>query len=389
MMAFMSDVLERLRPHPLLDALAGEPGVHVVGGAVRDALLGRVPHELDVLVEGDAPAVARHVASRLGGVATVHERFGTATVRAPGHTFDLVSARTERYPRPGALPDVQLGATAEADLARRDYSVNAIAVRVADGALLAWPGALADLEAGVLRILHPASFRDDPTRLLRGARYAARLGFAIEPDTDALWALAVREGALATVTGPRLGEELRLLAREPQPAALQALEHHGLGQAVVHPALAVDGERVARAQALVPADGRADLAALAATVRDVPRAELAAALDRLEFPAPERDLVLAAAAAPPVQPADDAALWATLRRLPAEAVAVAGAAGDVETAKRWLEDVRHRRLAITGDDLVAAGLRGPAVGAALERAMVALLRGEARDRAAQLQAALA
>ena len=385
----MNSVLDALRPHPVIDALAGDPGVFVVGGAVRDALLGRTPHELDLVVEGDATATARRVAARLGGTATIHERFGTATVRAPGHTFDLVSARTERYPRPGALPEVELGASAEQDLARRDFSVNAIAVRVADGTLVAWPGALEDLDAGVLRVLHDASFHDDPTRLLRGARYAARLGFTPEPATDALWAAAVRDGALATVTGPRLGEELRLLAREPQPAALQALERHGLARAAVHPAMAVDGERVAAAQALVPPDGRADLAALAATLRDVPRGELSGALDRLEFPAPERDLIVAAAAAAPVEPADDLALWATLRRLPAEAVAVAGAAGDRATARHWLDDVRHRRLAITGDDLVAAGLEGPAVGAALERAMVALLRGEARDRDAQLASALA
>ena len=387
-MRFMSDVLDALRPNPVLDALEGETGVSVVGGAVRDALLGRVPHELDLLVEGDATAVARRVAERMGGVATVHERFGTATVRAAGHTFDLVSARTERYPRPGALPEVELGATVEQDLARRDFSVNAIAVRVSDGALIAWPGAREDLDAGVLRVLHDASFRDDPTRLLRGARYAARLGFAPEPATDALWAAAVREEVLATVTGSRLGEELRLLTREPQPDALRALERHGLAQAVVHPAMAVDEALVNLARALVPPDGRADLAAFAATLRAAPRAELAQRLDRLEFPAPERDLILAAAAAPAVAPADDAALWAALRRLPAEAVAVAGAAGDAQTARRWLEDVRHRRLAITGDDLVAAGLRGPAVGAALERAMVALLRGEARDRAAQLDRAL-
>jgi tRNA nucleotidyltransferase (CCA-adding enzyme) len=135
-------------------------------------------------------------------------------------------------------------------------------------------------------------------------------------------------------------------------------------------------------------EGRADLAALAATLRGVGRGELSAALDRLEFPAPERDLVVAAAGAPPVQPGGDEALWAALRRLPPEAVAVAGAAGDAAAARRWLTDVRHRRLAITGDDLVGAGLRGPAVGAGLERAMRALLRGEARDREAQLAAAL-
>src|SRR3954468_16344314 len=194
MMRFMSapeHVLDALRPHPALDALAGEPGVYVVGGAVRDALLGRVPHELDLLVEGDATAVARRAAERLGGGATIHARFGTATVRAAGHAFDLVSARTERYPRPGALPEVELGATAEQDLARRDLTVNAIAVRLADGELVAWPGAPEDLDAGRLRVLHDASFRDDPTRLVRAARYAARLGFAVEPHTDALWRDAV------------------------------------------------------------------------------------------------------------------------------------------------------------------------------------------------------
>src|SRR3954452_4152746 len=213
----LMNVLDALAPHPALDALAGEPGVYVVGGAVRDALLGRTPHELDVLVEGDATAVARRAAERLGGVATIHERFGTATVRAAGHAFDLVSARTERYPHPGALPDVTLGASAEEDLARRDFTVNAIAVRVADGALIEHPGAVADLEAGVLRVLHDASFRDDPTRLLRGARYAARLGFTPEPHTDAPAADAGPAGAVGAVTGARLGAELRLLLREPQP----------------------------------------------------------------------------------------------------------------------------------------------------------------------------
>jgi tRNA nucleotidyltransferase (CCA-adding enzyme) len=383
------ELLDALRPHPVLDALDGEPGVHVVGGAVRDALLGRAPHELDLLVEGDATAVAQRTARRLGGTALLHERFGTATVRAPAATFDLVSARTERYPHPGALPEVRLGASAEEDLARRDVTVNAIAVRLADGALIAWPGALEDLQAGVLRVLHDGSFRDDPTRVLRVARYAARLGFAVEAGTEVLWFDAVRDGALDTVTGSRLGEELRLALDEPQPAALQALERHGLAAALVHPALAVDAERVARALDLVPAGGRAGLAALAASARAVPRAELAAALDRLAFPAPERDLVLAAATAPPVAAGGDEALWSALRRLAPEAVAVAGAAGDAAAARRWLEVVRHRRLAITGDDVVAAGLQGPAVGAALERALRAHLRGEAPDRSAQLAAALA
>ena len=131
----------------VLAAVAGEPGVHIVGGAVRDALLGRVPRELDLVVEGDAVPVARRAAARVGGALTVHERFGTATVRTDGYAFDIASARRERYPRPGALPEVILGATIADDLARRDFTVNAMAVAVLDGSRTDWPGAQEDLGA--------------------------------------------------------------------------------------------------------------------------------------------------------------------------------------------------------------------------------------------------
>src|SRR5215210_9207035 len=126
------DLLERLRDlpgaAPVFDALAGVPGVWVVGGAVRDALLGRDPRDLDLVVEGDAAAAAR----RLGEDAVVHERFGTATAAG---AVNVAAARRERYERPGALPEVELGAPLADDLARRDFTVNAIAVRVADGAV--------------------------------------------------------------------------------------------------------------------------------------------------------------------------------------------------------------------------------------------------------------
>src|SRR3954465_11392305 len=178
------DVLSALETAPgadvVLAAVGDEPGVHVVGGAVRDALLGRVPRELDLVVEGDALAVARRAAERCGGTLTVHERFGTATITAAGITFDLASARRERYARPGALPDVELGASLREDLARRDFTVNAIALHIADGELTFYHGAREDLDARVLRVLHDGSFRDDPTRLLRLARYAARLGFGLD-----------------------------------------------------------------------------------------------------------------------------------------------------------------------------------------------------------------
>ena len=209
----------------VLSAVAGEPGVHVVGGAMRDALLGQVPRELDLVVEGDAVPVARRAAERVGGTLTVHERFGTATVRTGEFAFDLAGARRERYPRPGALPEVELGATIAEDLARRDFTVNAMAVAVLDGARTDWPGARQDLEDGVLRVLHERSFVDDPTRMLRLVRYAARLEFAPDPGTAAL----IDPRLCATVTGDRLGNELRLALREP-PSALRLLERYGLGR---------------------------------------------------------------------------------------------------------------------------------------------------------------
>ena len=375
----------------VLDALGAEPGVHVVGGAVRDALLGAVPRELDVVVEGDATPVARRAAERLGGTVVVHDRFGTATVRSPAATFDVVSARTETYAHPGALPDVTPGASIEQDLARRDFTVNAIALRLADGAIAEWPGAREDLAAGVLRVLHERSFEDDPTRLLRMARYGARLGFEPDRETDALAAAAT----VATVSGGRLGSELRLLLREPQPAALFALERFALGRAVVHPSFSADGGLIERVRSLCPPDARADLAALASTLTGADASSLRGALDRLEFDAGSRAIVLeasqAAALAAELGKAgqDDAALWRAARRAGPEAVALAGALGAEEPARRWLADVRHRRLAITGDDFVAAGLTGPAVGDALEAAQLAALAGEAPGAAEQLAAGLA
>jgi tRNA nucleotidyltransferase (CCA-adding enzyme) len=402
------DLLELMARAPgataVLEALGAEPGVHVVGGAVRDALLGTVPRELDIVVEGDAVPVARHAAERLGGDVIVHDRFGTAIVRSPAATFDVVTARTETYAHPGALPDVLPGATIEQDLARRDFTVNAIGLRLADGALVEHPGARDDLAAGVLRVLHERSFEDDPTRLLRMARYAARLGFEPDPETDALAARATVD----TVSGARLGSELRLLLREPQPAALLELERHDLGRKVVHPGFHADGPLIERALALTPPDARADLVALATTLVGAiaTRHDLSEALDRLEFDARSRGIAARAAEGAvrlcdALEPDDledddwghgDAHLWRMLHRRTPEAVAVAGAlcpGRTEEAARRWLDDVRHRRLAITGDDFVAAGLTGPAVGDALEAAQLAALAGEAPDAASQLAAGLA
>ena len=170
----------------LLPALAGLPPVYLVGGAVRDLLRGADAVDLDLAVEGDARSVARTLAEPLGGTAREHERFGTATVQAPELAFDLATTRTESYDEPGALPRVT-EATLGEDLRRRDFTINAMAVALGGddlGHLYDPHGGLADLEAGLIRILHPGSFLDDPTRLLRAVRYETRLGFGMDEDTE-------------------------------------------------------------------------------------------------------------------------------------------------------------------------------------------------------------
>lgn len=192
------------------EALRDEPHVYLVGGAVRDELLGRTPKEYDFVVEGDAIAVARRAAERLNAELKIHERFGTATVRTGTDSFDLTSARTETYAHPGALPTVTLGATIEQDLTRRDFTINAMARRLSDGREIHVPSAREDLRTGVLRVLHDRSFIDDPTRMLRLRRYAERLGFAPDPHTASL----VDPALYATVSADRINREVRLLLAE-------------------------------------------------------------------------------------------------------------------------------------------------------------------------------
>jgi tRNA nucleotidyltransferase (CCA-adding enzyme) len=377
------EALDALRALPCgaraLDAFGPGGGVHLVGGAVRDLLLARAPREIDLVVEGDVDAAA----DRLGGTITAHGRFGTATVETPdGCRFDLVRARRETYLRPGALPEVEPAALDE-DLRRRDVTVNAMALRF-DGGLEAVEGALEDLEAGVLRVLHDRSFVDDPTRLWRVARYAARLGFEVEPRTRAL----AHAADPSTVSGDRLGAELRLALREPDPpAALRAARD--LNPRLLPEGLDPDPPRLAEALALLPPDGRADLVTLAAATAGVDTRTLLDWLDAMGFTAADRDLVAAASrfstGAPLRNATTPAQIARAARGAPVEAVALAGG----ENARRWLEDLRQVRLEITGDDLLAAGVpQGPEVGERLRRALDRKLDGELSGREAELAAAL-
>jgi tRNA nucleotidyltransferase (CCA-adding enzyme) len=359
----------------VLDAAGRIPGLWLVGGAVRDLTLGAPVRDVDLAVDGDLDAVV----DALGARVESHDRFGTATVLASdGGVVNLARTRAETYAHPGALPDVR-PAGIEEDLARRDFTVNAVAVGLPGGEVRAAPGALSDLGARVLRVLHPASFVDDPTRLLRMARYAARLGMEVEPETAGL----ASEASLSSVSGDRVGNEVRLLLREPDPVAALAAAARWGGS----PVREADPVVAARASALLPPDGRADLLLLAGA--DMDAAALGFSADesaRVERARSARDLAAALQSAS--RPSEIAA---AARGWPVEAVALAGALGAGEQARAWLSDLRHVGVSITGHDLLAAGVpEGPQIGRRLAAALDRRLDGElAPGREAELEAALA
>ena len=214
----------------------------LVGGGVRDLLQGRLVRDADVVVEGDAATLARTAAERLGGTAFVHSTFGTAKWTPPGWSahdepIDIATARTEHYPTPASLPVVAPSDLAR-DLHRRDFTINSMAVCLHSarlGEVLDPFDGRQDLHSGTLRVLHPRSFRDDPTRAIRAARFAARFGLTLSDDTRTQLDDAIKADAFAELSTDRLGAELDRLLREPNPvAALQCLEAWRL-LPVLHP----------------------------------------------------------------------------------------------------------------------------------------------------------
>jgi len=419
-------VLERMRELPggreVSHLAAGRGDVELVGGAVRDLLLERTPRELDLVVAEDAPSFARELSSRLGipaagdpeggsGIAA-HERFGTALVWWPGGRVDIAARRAESYSAPGALPDVRAGTTEE-DLRRRDFTVNAIAVLVAGprmGEISAVPHAFEDLARSRLRVLHERSFVDDPTRLLRLARYLARLEFEPDEHTAELAAQALAGGQLATVSGARIGAELRLLLSEPDPlAALGRLSELGVLEAL-GPGLRLQKRVAQRALDALPPDGHSDMLLLATLLLGMshdptgdPERAMLELLDDLEFTAGDRNRAIAAALKAQVlldrleAARTPSELGEPVQAAPVEALALALALAEEQgrtqaaaAAARWISELRHVRLQITGDDLLAAGIpAGPEIGRRLKLAMRRKLDGELPGgREAELSAAM-
>jgi tRNA nucleotidyltransferase (CCA-adding enzyme) len=399
----VEDLGERIRALPgadrLLPALDGLAPAWLVGGAVRDLMLGADTVDLDVAIEGDAREVARALAERLGGQAVEHERFGTATVHAGGLTADLASTRRESYAQPGALPDVE-PASLDDDLARRDFTVNAMAAALDPqrlGELRDPHGGRADLNAGVIRVLHDGSFVDDPTRLLRAIRYESRLGFRMDEETERLARDAIGQGAPSTVSGARIRDELLDLLGEPSVAvAVGRMRALGLDRAL-SPLLgdARPEDVAAAADATEHIGGQRRFAALAAMIAPDPE-DLAAWVEDLNLRAEDRDAVLHGARKGPqlvrsLEPElPDSAVHALLHCELPETLAVATALGARrQPIERYLERLSGAGLEITGDDLRTAGIpEGPAIGRALRETLRRKLDGEVAGRDGELALAL-
>ena len=380
----------------MLDAASGaatDLGVELwaVGGAIRDLAAGIEPAELDLACGGHAAALATATAARLGAVSgevvAVHRepRFATARIELRGRQIDLAELRSERYARPGALPEVRPGATIEEDLARRDFSVNAIALGVTgprrDELLDPFAG-LEDLGARRLRALHADSFRDDATRLWRGARYAAALGLRPEPQT-AHW---IEDGPrwIARISGRRLWAEFeRTAATRRVGAALRLLEAWGALRGV-HPAWSLPPE-ASRALARRPGPHPPSLL-LAVLI--APLAGRDAIADRLTAPRSARRAV-----------DETARLIAARERTPDALAALEGVSGEARLAARWLDPAGQRLLQrdlrrwertrppLDARALLRLGVEaGPALGEWLERLRRERYLGTLRDAASARRA---
>jgi tRNA nucleotidyltransferase (CCA-adding enzyme) len=381
-------------------------GVYLVGGAVRDVLMGEPSFDVDIAVEGDGVAFGRELARALGGRAVPHEKFGTAIVLADdGTRVDVATTRTEFYDYPAALPRVER-ASLRQDLFRRDFTVNAMAVSLKGedfGRLVDYFGGLRDLEEGIVRVLHNLSFIDDPTRIFRAIRYENRYRFRMDAHTLGLARACVEMNLVGELSSARLRDELQaLLAEDRIEHAIGRLEELGLATAI-HPRLAADRETAAlvaeldRLRAELAPEVPAWRPRLAALARGLSSDELFDWFSRIKLRRRDADRIAdAVAVAPRLQRlVADVDEPAELRRLvqphdPDGALLALATA--IEPARdrleRYFRELRTVRLEITGGDLASLGItESPRVGEILDELLRRKLNGELDGRSAELEAA--
>jgi tRNA nucleotidyltransferase (CCA-adding enzyme) len=400
--------LERLEElAPAFEAIAalseGYEGVYLVGGTVRDILLGEQSFDVDIAVEGDAIELARALAEALDGRVRPHEKFGTAVVLyGDSGRIDVVTTRTEFYDAPAALPTVE-HATIREDLFRRDFTINAMAVSLkgSDLGRLVDPFAGgADLDEGVIRVLHNLSFIDDPTRIFRAIRYENRYGFRMDEHTARLARSTIEMGLVGDLSSARLRDELVLLLSEGDVRhSIPRLAELGADGAI-HPHLAADEEAVALFDRLVAlaAEHGVDVPAwrlgLLALARNLPADELYDWLERLKVRRRDSERIAAAITVAPRlverlrdRDADPAEVVALAEPYAPDAPLFALALADVPALEDYFRRLRDVRLEITGNDVAELGLaESPRVGEVLAEVRRRKLNGELDGRESELAA---
>jgi len=371
--------------------------LYLVGGVVRDLLLGRENFDLDLVLEGDAINLARELSGVKPGKITTHPRFGTAKLQWDRWSVDLTTARAETYTRPGALPMVKPAAIRD-DLFRRDFTINAMAVEISSGRygrLLDVYGGRNDLKQKHVRVLHEKSFVDDATRIWRGLRYEQRLGFRLEPAT--LRWLKRDVAYLDMVSGDRIRRELELVLQEAYPE--KVLDRAGeLGVlSRLHPALKGDrglAEKFEQARRLkLPGLSPIGLylALLAYSLTGEENERLISYLRLCKSAARTlRDTIdlkarLKLLAAPGLTPSR---VYALLHGYSPSAVAANFLAGDSPIASQYvglfLKELCYVKPALGGGDLKKLGVSpGPRIKEILNRLLAARLDGKATTKQAE------
>jgi tRNA nucleotidyltransferase (CCA-adding enzyme) len=387
-------------------AAASEPydGVYLVGGTVRDILLGEPNFDVDIAVEGDAIGLARSVADALDGRVRAHSKFGTAVVvYRDDQRIDVVTARTEFYDAPAALPSVE-HATIREDLFRRDFTINAMAVSLKGedfGRLVDPFHGRRDLEAKTIRVLHNLSFIDDPTRIFRAIRYESRHGFRMDEHSQRLARGTIEMGLVGDLSSARLRDELIALLEEGDAgASILRLAELGAGGAI-HPHLAADEEAVELLERLRELNERYRTGippwrlAFESLARRMPPDEIYDWLQRLKVQRRDAERIAWAVTVGPrlverlrgdtPEPAEIVAL---AEPYAPDAPLFALALADPEPLHEYFERLRDVRLEVSGADLAKLGVgESPQVGEILAELRRRKLNGQLDGRESELAAA--
>ena len=385
-----SGALEGLRLAGIL-AAEGESeaeAAYLVGGSVRDALLGLTPGDMDLSIVGDAPQFAASFADKGGGVVEAVSQFGTARVGLPAGRFDLAMSRTETYATPGALPTVKSSGIQE-DLSRRDFTINAMAVDLSPsnwGDLVDPHGGFSDTARRRIQILHPGSFRDDPTRIFRAIRYEQRLGFNLDPG--ALSLMKRDWDYMDLISAARVRGELEKILGDPLRADILAAAEDRDVLAGIDISF-----RVSRAalQAMRRNPDRDILFYLALATASLTENEALSLVTRLEPPQEWREIILSSP-----RYRGMSSILRNENLSPSEVVSVlgefplplleaqralTGSTNQKSRLDQYLGILRHVRPEITGADLLGAGVpQGPEIGIMLDEVLRARMDGRVKTK---------